>query len=687
MPTITKNIYPAQVICDDVDGDFGGNVVAPPFNTYHNETQEYSRGLCNVKFVYSPDDFKNASSIGISLKASNVRENFDTRYIEGEKKFELLSNVNSLKTEPSGFPSGNITENIEITPSIKEKLESIINTGGNIIIYPHIYVKNCTLKNSGGSEVYAAGFYIRFSTNPKDHCIEIAETVPSISSLSVVGTSIDENITCNFEIVDCDFWKIEAIISGETVAYKTGTFERTCVFNVGEISSYGNCKFKLTAFYSENSVTQSEDVVLTGTQVSIVDLEPNGINQLKTSNINISFSGTNISTYSIYAKQDGIVKWSKEGTSSDGTVVEGVQKFSFSMVKNLFSTGNVTLELTCNYVGPYYSNTAKETATFLVYGAPSAPTIVAQETYTTPTPEILFSCTESYISYQVEIDGTVSTETYGSPNKYRCDVLENNKTHIFKVRVKNQYQLWSEWSIVNFLVSYTELQTPIINAYAENASIVINIESPSQVRFHYHSVLRSEDGLNWTVIATDLVIIDTFKDSTVASGVEYIYKARAVDVDGGIKDSDFIRCTCNFRHTVLSVPFTNTSVVLKYYADQSSGAERKIGKDNEHTYFDVCGLTLPKAQVRKKKTKTMQLNIAFKTKAAYEEFTNLEDEEVILFRDKRGIKMYCDMVITEEQYMQSYYKAVSATFNEIYYKEGDYIEAPEEIFTFTRSEF
>lgn len=520
--------------------------------------------------------------------------------------------------------------------------------------------------------------------------IEIQYVEPEITDVTVTGNSIDSNVTVSATISDSASITIQAMLNGVQVTSATTT-STAYTFPVGTFTSPGDYVFVVTSTSSDGvQVTSNTSAALTGTQVSISDLEPNGINKLITSNIVLSFTGTNISTYTLTAKQNGVTKYTKSGTSSDGTIVDGIQQFSFTMVKNLFSSGTVQLELSCSYVGQYYTNTAISTASFLTYGPPSTPIIDSESTYSTPYPTLYFTCSDNYISYQVKIDGVQGTEIYGNPNRYKItSALANNTAHTFKVRVKNQYQLWSEWASVTFNISYAELQTPEINTYADtdNGCIVINVESATQDAFHYHSVLRSTDGVAWTEIASDLEISDSYKDETVASNTKYLYKARAYDSNGAFKDGEIVTCTCDFKQCVISIPFTDKKVILKYYADAESSTSKAITNTTSRSYQQVCGLSVPKAQRSNLKYKSFSLNLAFKTKEKYEEFMALENEEVLLFRDSKGLKAYVDMVIAKEQDMQCYYKIVSVSFTEVYYKEGDYEEAKDHTFTYDVEEF
>lgn len=636
----------------------------------------------SVPLVYEFDvsKIKNISSGSIQLKFSSLKgtllSDFSYHYY-----FPLKCTQLDIE-EKFGYSSNGKTYSHTFTTNEK----NAIITNDKLIFEISSYVYDVCFRSYNDRDTgdqWVDDEYINGSPLNEQY-IEYTYTEPNVSYFAVSGTSIDSDITFTCTYEDVEYFTVYAILNENVVATKTGTTITDCTFPLGSLTLPGEYTFKLIATYSGNTVESSQTVILTNTVPTITSLEPNGVNQLKSSNINISFSGTNITSYSIVAKHNGVSKWSNSGNNTSG-----LTSFSFSMIKNLFDIGNVTLELTCTYSNGYYSTTTTQTATFLVYGAPSTPIISGLSEYTTPTPTFNFTCADSYISYQVEIDGIQKTETYGTPNKYRItDALSNNDYHTFKVRVKNQYQLWSEWASLTFLVSYAELIKPLINAYADdnNGCIVINAESEEQENFHNHSIFRSEDGTVWTEIAVSLGLSDSYTDLTCASGVNYLYKVRANDINGGIKDSEIVTCKCEFKNLILSVPYSDKSIVLKYFADES-GLNKPMDNNTSRTFTQVCGLSKPKSKRTDLEYLSFGLELAFKTKESFEEFITFKDEEILLLRDSRGLKIYCDMAINKFQDYLHYYKSVSVTFTEVYYKEGDYEEAPSTAFTYTKNEW
>lgn len=513
--------------------------------------------------------------------------------------------------------------------------------------------------------------------------IECTTVEPVITSFLVEGNSIDSNIVCTWQQEDVDNWTLEVLQSNIVIATRTGTTISGCTFLPGDIVSGGNTTFRLTASKGTNYKVVSQDVNLLFTQVKIINVEPDGVAQRRDSNIILSFTGNNITSYSIVAKQLGIAKFSQSGTNESG-----LTNFSFTMVSNLFENGEVEIVVEANYVGTNYQNNDSMTAKFNVYGNPSIPIITAEQEYSTPFPTIYIAESDSYVSYILEIDGIEQSERYGNITEFTpSEPLGNEEYHTIKLKVKNQYQLWSSYARCTFFVSYSSVEEPQINVYANErkACIIINCESGEQENFRNHSILRKENG-TWREIAKELERIDTYEDSTCASQNDYEYKARAYDVYGGFKDSKIKKCSCQFEKTMLSIPFTDISVQIEYYKSESD-VQKPITYNTSKSYVEVCGLSVPKLKNTTLKYRVLPINVVFKTKEKLEEFLKLENEDILLFRDKNGEKMYCSMSITTTQNMSRYYKGITITLTECYFKEGDYIEAEDHSFTWNKEEY
>lgn len=82
-------------------------------------------------------------------------------------------------------------------------------------------------------------------------------------------------------------------------------------------------------------------------------------------------------------------------------------------------------------------------ASFYAIAPPTTPAIQAKDT--TPRPTISWQTTQQE-AYQVEIDGALTGGTqYGSANSWTSPAYLTDGSHLIRVRVQNQYGMWSQW--------------------------------------------------------------------------------------------------------------------------------------------------------------------------------------------------------------------------------------------------
>ena len=452
----------------------------------------------------------------------------------------------------------------------------------------------------------------------------------------------------------------------------------------------GHYKAQIVAYYTNGSYTTYANTTLDFTvfvyQGEITSVWPNGTRELRKSNIQLGFSAKNFTDYTLSAIQGGVTKYTTTGTNTSD--IDAIVTKTFSMVNSLFEQGEVTVTVRVSNTRNGYTTTDHMTVKFTVIDNPNTPTLTYEQSYNTPRPVIDIACSSPYISYKIALDDVEGSEIFGHISSYYFEsALKNNAYHTFKIKVKNTYGLWSDWGTATFYIAYAELDTPSFNVYTDpiNGCISVAIESTEQSNFKDHSVLRLENG-TWVEIGKELERICTFYDNSCASGVTYAYKVRANDTYGGYKESHAIEQTIHFTGTVLSIPWTNQRLKLEYYNSEED-VVKNVVPSNSDTYVEVCGLSLPKLKKGTLNSRSLQLNIAFKTQEKYQEFIALIQNDVLLLRDGKGLKMYCHIVPTNFKDYLRYYRCVTIAITEVYYKEGDFIEIPDRPFIWSKEEY
>ena len=266
----------------------------------------------------------------------------------------------------------------------------------------------------------------------------------------------------------------------------------------------------------------------------ITSLEPDSVPQNGNNQIVVTFSGSDIDVYTLLVKQSNSTVLTFTGTTSRQAVIP----------PNTLSKGNVTLELIATKTGSPV--TATSTATFTVYGKPSPPVQDLTALYSSSKPSFTWTSSEQE-QYNVIIEtiGGVEvvsfTATSSTIKSYTSTVhLSNNTLYVIKVRVRNNYELWSDYSSKTVQISFTPLPTPSINAYTSGYNAIIEMTSPNISAFGYNTVMRSEDGFTWIRIASNLDANDSITDYTLSNGKSYYYKIRAIGQNGQLADSAVI---------------------------------------------------------------------------------------------------------------------------------------------------
>ena len=158
-----------------------------------------------------------------------------------------------------------------------------------------------------------------------------------------------------------------------------------------------------------------------------------------------------ISTGTAQTKAD--LQWSADGTTWNTlATVTGENQF-YDVPADTFTSGTKYWRVrTYNTDG-----TASEwsaAAEFIAINAPSAPSIVIQSTG--PRPRITWQTSEQE-AYQLTLSsGYASGTVYGADKSWRSPVYLADGSYTVRVRVQNQYGLWSDWGSAALPVSHTE---------------------------------------------------------------------------------------------------------------------------------------------------------------------------------------------------------------------------------------
>jgi len=141
-------------------------------------------------------------------------------------------------------------------------------------------------------------------------------------------------------------------------------------------------------------------------------------------------------------------------TSADGTTWTTRKSETTAEQRGTLAAGTLTAGTSYWRVRTYNTDSAagawSEAAQITVVTAPAAPGV----TITAATPRAAFRWSGSgQQAYQYQIDDHDSGMLFGTASAVRSPVLLDNGQHVARVRIQNEYGLWSDWGSAGFQVT------------------------------------------------------------------------------------------------------------------------------------------------------------------------------------------------------------------------------------------
>lgn len=298
----------------------------------------------------------------------------------------------------------------------------------------------------------------------------------------------------------------------------------------------------------------------------------------------------------------------------------------YELPANTFNTGNVLWRVRTynnhNEVSPYSENKS-----FYVIGSPPIPQITNVTNSARPT--ITWTSQGQQI-YELQIlkGSSIIVDTGAIPGvgdrTYKVDDYLQDGNYKVKLRVMNEYSLYSEWAENNF---------------------VINTVKPTKPEFE---ILRSRYGvelISSLVDANVLVYRDNeyigdmrfgyFEDLTGSNNKEHEYFLRLIENDN-FNDSDIIKASCGFRGNTLSMKDNPRDlIVLEYGLDDIPKKSSSYNNIGSLIYFD--GRKYPVAEFSEFESYNKTLGFFVKTKEEVDRLIELiSKKETLVYRDNNG---------------------------------------------------
>lgn len=456
-------------------------------------------------------------------------------------------------------------------------------------------------------------------------------TIPAatVKDFAISGTSIDGEITCTWTQSDVYNWEVQAIQHGVVKVKKTGTSVTGCTFSVGELVAGGETVFRIIASNTWNSIQVDSIVTLSYTQAKI-DL--------------IDLPSTNVNTDNNF-----LVSWVTQNQTSfrleiDGKIYTGTTEKSLLIPKNTIGKGSKTVKLTIWFTNAYYQNTASKEISFISYGKPEAPTFNLGSSINVATPTIAWSC-ESQTAFRLVIKqeenvfldtlDTISTEKSYTITK----ALSNNTEHTISLKIKSEYGLWSDETVVTVMAEFDVPNKPTISATnGENGSILLHVKTTvtGDEQYKYTEIWKKEPTSVWKRMAINMGYNDVWNDFYCGGGIEYQYKAVNIGKTGARVESEVVTASTKVKnYNLYNIENMNELFTFKHDVKVTPTLIRNV-KSNLFS-----GNKAPRSE--QSKVRYYKYSIAFnsKNRDSIDDLVNLMDNaKVILFKDCKGHKCF-----------------------------------------------
>lgn len=223
-----------------------------------------------------------------------------------------------------------------------------------------------------------------------------------------------------------------------------------------------------------------------------------------------------------------------------------------------------------------------DVAQIVVIAAPTAPSIQIKSTG--PRPSISWQTSEQE-AYQVELDGKLSGGThYGTDKTWTSPAYLADGSHTVRVRVQNQYGMWSDWGAAALPVTNTPGASITLSV---QASSVADLNWQTSGSYDFYLVYRNDKPI--------AKLTQTQYTDELSSG-NVIYQVRGCYADSsnyGLSSAVTVTITTGQYVTLYGIA-SGKKVTLKHCGLKNQPVQNAINRDIQ--YIFMYGSTYPHAE-------------------------------------------------------------------------------------------
>jgi len=198
-----------------------------------------------------------------------------------------------------------------------------------------------------------------------------------------------------------------------------------------------------------------------------------------------------------------------------------------------------------------------------------------------------------------------------------------------QLRIKDEYDMWSEWSSAVVTISTDKPEKPSITL--QRSAYGVEITGTGLV---YRSDYDKDD---YICIGT---ASGTYFDNTVRSKGEYKYFIRAVSENDTFEDSDIKFIQAELRHALIA-PASDLTDIFTFTRSLNAPPKRTYNRQPGGAFVEYAGRKYPVWEPTEHVSAGWTMAFYLKSWAEVEAFIALVDrKETVLYRDAKGRKVY-----------------------------------------------
>ncbi len=352
------------------------------------------------------------------------------------------------------------------------------------------------------------------------------------------------------------------------------------------------------------------------------------------------------------------LQYSTDGGSNWTTITQTTGDNFHELPANTLSSGVVTWRVRTynnwDEVSPW-----SEERSFTVIGSPPIPLIV--DVTNQGRPIVTWQSVDQHL-YELQIikDEEIICNSGAIPSttdkNFKLPIYLTDGNYKVRLRIYNEFNLFSEWAEKNFTISTVKPQKPIIEVFSGEYSVTIKLQNQGPKNLIYRdNILIGE------------VKGNTFIDFTGENNKEYQYFVRTVDNNDNFNDSDIKLGKCKFNGNTLALADNPKNFLkLKFGYNEKPKKSDSFSANGNLVYYD--GRKYPVAEFSEFDNRTKTLTFAVKTISEVEKIIEMiAERKIFLYRDYEGTNMYGSILsISYEKVILGY--EISFTITKTDYK-------------------